>query len=678
MKYVKVVNLTNTDPGNPLLLSFLRTHDSLNFLFLKKYGSSPELFVEKSNSELINTMGMETGEEIFHSGNGLKLSVKGDHRLIELPERNIGDRIFELLDNEDTGFVKLRIRRHYFNDFSKKVDVMYKDNKKLKLREGWKVDIETDNPQVRSYIAHLFSGKNIRVLFRKWRPNAPTVAWWEIVYFIPTRLVTRHESGIKIGATKKSGPIYIDFNKDFHTLIIGSTGSGKSTLVYNIINNILSSNNGKVILIDPHGETAYKLSLTSEEFFQLSGESARGINILNNYNGKNVNYRMAEDFISILKSTREMQFSESFIGPRIEDLISRGIVAISKVKGATIVDLYNIFKSKEARNKIKKVSDDAELTVFLDEIENLPREELLGTERALGRLALDPFIRSLICNPDDDGTLEKEIEKNNLILFNLDRGLFGYEDSRLLSNIFAVYLWFIISSRRDNNYYLFLEEAQDYQSTFISDMISSGRKFGLRLFFITTSFKGISSNLEALFFSNISNYIVLKLSEPDKMNFKQFIGFDVDFPNEYLKFTLISSNIQTRGYTDRVFFEPHRSEFIASNYSFLTDINLEEEVIKKISDIMSTFESRRNIFFIYETFANYLINYEKSVVISAVKKIIKNNPKIHYVGRFNFNTSIISGRFEVFEYIGSGNIGESVPKVFEDTSKFIENVISTK
>ncbi len=678
MKYVKVVNLTKTDPGNPLLLSYLRTHDSLNFLFLKKYGSSPELFIERSNSELINTMGMETGEEIFHSGNGLKISVKGDHRLIELPEKNIGDRIFELLDNEDTGFVKLRIRRHYFNDFSKKVDVLYKDNKKLKLREGWKVDIETDNPQVRSYIAHLFSGKNIRVLFKKWRPNSPTVAWWEIVYFIPTRLVTRHESGIKIGATKKSGPIYIDFNKDFHTLIIGSTGSGKSTLVYNIINNILSSNSGKVILIDPHGETAYKLSLTSKKFFQLSGEIARGINILNNYNGKNVNYRMAEDFISILKSTREMQFSESFIGPRIEDLISRGIVAISKVKGATIVDLYNIFKSKEARNKIKKVSDDAELTVFLDEIENLPREELLGTERALGRLALDPFIRSLICNPDDDGTLEKEIEKNNLILFNLDRGLFGYEDSRLLSNIFAVYLWFIISSRRDNNYYLFLEEAQDYQSTFISDMISSGRKFGLRLFFITTSFKGISSNLEALFFSNISNYIVLKLSEPDKMNFKQFIGFDVDFPNEYLKFTLISSNIQTRGFTDRVFFEPHRSEFIASNYSFLTDINLEEEVIKKISEIISTFESRRNIFFIYETFANYLINYEKSVVISAVKKIIKNNPKIHYVGRFNFNTSIISGRFEVFEYIGSGNIGESVPKVFEDTSKFIENVISTK
>ncbi len=678
MKYVKVVNLTKTDPGNPLLLSFLRTHDSLNFLFLKKYGSSPELFIEKSNSELINTMGMETGEEIFHSGNGLKLSVKGDHRLIELPEKNIGDRIFELLDNEDTGFVKLRIRRHYFNDFSKKVDVLYKDNKKLKLREGWKVDIETDNPQVRSYIAHLFSGKNIRVLFRKWRPNAPTVAWWEIVYFIPTRLVTRHESGIKIGATKKSGPIYIDFNKDFHTLIIGSTGSGKSTLVYNIINNILSSNNGKVILIDPHGETAYKLSLTSKKFFQLSGESARGINILNNYNGKNVNYRMAEDFISILKSTREMQFSESFIGPRIEDLISRGIVAISKVKGATIVDLYNIFKSKEARNKIKKVSDDAELTVFLDEIENLPREELLGTERALGRLALDPFIRSLICNPDDDGTLEKEIEKNNLILFNLDRGLFGYEDSRLLSNIFAVYLWFIISSRRDYNYYLFLEEAQDYQSAFISDMISSGRKFGLRLFFITTSFKGISSNLEALFFSNISNYIVLKLSEPDKMNFKQFIGFDVDFPNEYLKFTLISSNIQTRGYTDRVFFEPHRSEFIANNYAFLTDINLEEEVIKRVSDIMSTFESKRNIFFIYETFANYLINYEKSVVISAVKKIIKNNPKIHYVGRFNFNSSLVSGRFEVFEYIGSGNIGESVPKIFEDTSKFIENVISTK
>ncbi|MGC8546709.1 MAG: helicase HerA domain-containing protein [Thermoplasmata archaeon] len=491
----------------------------------------------------------------------------------------------------------------------------------------------------------------------------------------------RSEKGIKIGNTSKSGPIIIDPNKEFHSLIIGSTGSGKSSLVFNTIKNILKTKSGKVILIDPHGDTAYKLSKTEYNFYEISGESGNGINILLNYDYKNINFRIAEDFVSILKSTREMQFSESFIGPRIEDLISRGIVAISNVQGATIVDLYNIFKSQESRNKILKSNENQELKKFIEEIEVLPKEEIAGTERALGRLALDPFIRSLICNPRDGGILDKEIDKNDLILINLERGLLGYEDSRILSNILAVYIWFIITSKRNGNYYLFLEEAQDYQSKFISDMVSTGRKFGLRIFFITTSFKVISSNLEALFFSNISNYIVMKLSEPDKVDFEKFMGFPINFSDEQLKFTLISSNTQIKGYTDKVLFESHKSKFKESKYSFLTDTENDNDLSIKISDILSTFESREKTFFIYETFANYLSNYEKSKVISNLKKILKENQSVQYIGRFNIDFQKISGRYEVFLFTGTSSavIKQSkIPHLFEIYSDYIESLIVTK
>jgi hypothetical protein len=212
-------------------------------------------------------------------------------------------------------------------------------------------------------------------------------------------------------------------------------------------------------------------------------------------------------------------------------------------------------------------------------------------------------------------------------------------------------------------------------------MVSTGRKFGLRIFFITTSFKVISSNLEALFFSNISNYIVMKLSEPDRVDFEKFIGFPVDFPDEQLKFTLISSNTQIKGYTDKVLFEPHKSKFKESKYNFLTETENDNELFMKISEILSTFESRNKTFFIYETFANYLSNYEKSKVISNLKKILKDNQNVQYIGRFNLDFQRISGRYEVFLFTGTSSavIKQSkIPRLFEIYSDYIESLIVTK
>lgn len=678
MKFTRIRVSKKIDPGNPVMLSYLKNHYSLHLLFLKKFAKPPELYAGKHNENLFKSIGIETGEEIDFDGKGYKLSVRGNHRLINFPEKNIGDRIIEILNNEDAGFVEIKIRRHYFNGNNDKQNHDSRDNGKIGIREGWKVDIRLDNSSVKNYLSHLFSSPAIRTDFRKWFAVSPTIAWWEISYFLPGKCVVKNEKGIKIGKTSKSGPLFIDPDRDFHTLVVGSTGSGKSTLVYNTIKEILKTKSGKVILIDPHGDTAYKLKSIGAKYFEISPESSNGINILFNYGNKEINFKIAEDFVSIIKSTREMQFSESFVGPRIEDLISRGIMALSEISRATIVDLYNIIKNKEAREKLLKYNKNENVKKFLKEIEEIPREEITGTERALGRLVLDPFIRSLTSNPDDNGRLIRGIEENDLLLINLERSIFGYEDSRILSNIFAVYLWFTISSIGKGNYYMFLEEAQDYQSKFISDMISAGRKFGLRIFFITTSFKAISSSVESLFFSNISNYVLLKLSEPDKKDMQEFMGIPIEFQEEPLKFTLISSGIQSSGFTDRILFEHLKRTFIETNYQYITDINPESEIKDRILEVLESFESRSSVYFIYEIFVFHLRDYQKSNVIATLKNIINNNGKVQYMGRVNINFKGINGRFELFKYNGDLSQIKPIPEIFDLFSRYIESMQNTK
>lgn len=678
MKFIRVSITRKIDPGNPVLLSYLKNQSSLHLLYLKNFARPPELYVAKHNENLFRSIGVETGKEIYFEASGPKLSVRGDHRLINFPENNIGDRLFEILNNEDTGFIEIEIKRHYFENKHNRKNPNSKDNRKLEVREGWKVEIRLINPSLKSYISHLFSSPGIKIDFRRWLVTPPTIAWWEVSYFLPGKCVMKNERGLKIGNTAKSGALFIDPEKDYHTLVVGSTGSGKSTLTYNTIKEIISSKLGKVILIDPHGDTAHKLKSTGAKYFEISPEASTGINILFNYGSKEIKFKIAEDFVSIIKSTREMQFSESFVGPRIEDLISRGIIALSEIEGATIVDLYNIIKNQDARDKIMKSYENENVRRYIEEIGEIPREEMAGTERALGRLALDPFIKSLICNPNDRGTLINKMEESDLILINLERSVFGYEDSRILSNIFAVYLWFTISSIGKGNYYMFLEEAQDYQSKLISDMISAGRKFGLRIFFITTSFKAISSNLESLFFSNISNYVVMKLSDPDKIKIQEFMGIPIEFQEEPLKFTLIASGIQTKGFTERTIFEHYRAAFIETKYQYISTSNQEIEIYNRLSDILNSFESRSDIYFIYEIFALYFKEYEKSRVIGILKKIIKDNSKVQYMGRMNINFKGINGRFEVFKYGSEGGGGKLIPEIFELFSRYIESMLNAK
>ncbi|MCL4412274.1 MAG: ATP-binding protein [Candidatus Thermoplasmatota archaeon] len=678
MAYARIESSTRIVQGNPFLISYLKSGKVLKLLFLKEKGCPSRFYVNEESAGVFQSSGFIIGNKIDFKRKGRKIVVNGDSRFLILPEQNIGDRISELLNEEEAGYIEFVFRSHHFTSSKKHDKLVFDENfQKMRERHGWKVIAKFENAALGGYLKHIFSGPSIRTKATKWGFNHPVLAIWEINYFLPSKVNPSGQNGIKIGTTKKAGDIYLDHEKNFHSLLVGSTGSGKSTMVVNIISEIVKNKLGKVILIDPHGDTSRQVEKIEAKKFTISPQSGTGVNVLKTSESKGVNYRVAEDFVSILKSTREMQYTESFVGPRMEDLISRGIYSMTEVKKVTISDFYNAIKNEDSRSKLRELASEDSTRDFLDELETLPREEIIGTERALGRIALDPFIRSYICNPEDNGILNGALDEDDLILINLDRGIIGYEDSRILSNIFAVYIWFLLSTRRTGNYFFFLEEAQDYQSRLISDMISSGRKFGLRIFFVTTSFKGISSNLEAMFFSNISNYIIFRMTEPDKNEFVNFMGEKFQFPSEPRKFILLSGGMQLSGETDAVSFSPGKSGFTVSNYKFVTEQS-SDELRGKLQGIFELFDECENLFFVFEVFAKYLNTYEKKVVIQEVKEMSRNNPKVHYVGRTRLDTEGITGRFEIFEYSGSGKGTNRLPDIFLRVSEGIEKELKKK
>jgi energy-coupling factor transporter ATP-binding protein EcfA2 len=679
MGFQKVESIVPFKENNPFLLSWLSGGKEIEILVQKKKGQPAEIYFSKNNKELLDRSNWKLSESTVFREKGKKIFLKGDSRLLRFGNENYADKMVELLNEEESGFLSITLKPHYFNSYRKsnRKEMEINSDRKLKEVKGWKIVTEFRNENLGNYLAHLFSSPSLRVRKGRIGFNYPVVAWWEVHQFIPTKTYLSDRKGIRIGSTNNRGDIFLDFRKNPHTLISGMSGAGKSSMAVGLMTYILKNRIGKVIVIDPHGDTAKKMKENGAKKFIISPDSPNSINAIRGSEGCGITYRIAEDFVSILKSSREMQYSDPMVGPRMEDLISRGISLLTGIKGMTLVDFYNILKDKEMREKIYSSSNDSDLRKFLGEIGSMTREEKVGTERAIGRLVNDPIIRSLICNPEDNGILEQAISDADLIILDLERSSIGYEDSRLLSNIFALYIWFAISSVRNGDYFLFLEEGQDYQSNFIADMLSSGRKFGLHVFFITTSFKAISDRIESLLFSNVSNYIFMKMTDPDKISIGQFFGRDLDLPKESLDFLFVNSYLVERGRIEPVEFSPQTKEFKIRDFNFITE-RRDNELSMEIDSILSEMERCGSVFFIFEEFVRFFGAYEKSEVISLLKKRINGKSNIHYAGRMTISSGNFKGRHECFEIVGNGVDGCSLPIEFKITSDLISNELRKK
>ncbi|MGC8562406.1 MAG: hypothetical protein ACP5UZ_06435 [Thermoplasmata archaeon] len=76
--------------------------------------------------------------------------------------------------------------------------------------------------------------------------------------------------------------------------------------------------------------------------YVVSPDSQNSLNLIGSWNDKGLAYRVAEDFVSILRSSREVQYTDPMVGPRMEDLITRGISLLEGIKGMTLMDFYNM------------------------------------------------------------------------------------------------------------------------------------------------------------------------------------------------------------------------------------------------------------------------------------------------------------------------------------------------
>ena len=275
-----------------------------------------------------------------------------------------------------------------------------------------------------------------------------------------------------------------------HTHIIGASGTGKSTLLFNLIRQDIENGEG-VAVLDPHGDLIDRilgvmpperigdvvLVDPSDEHFSV------GFNILSAHSNLEKNL-LASDLIAVFQ-----RLSTSW-GDQMNSVLQNAILAfLENDRRGTIADLRRFLIEPPFRNEFLKSVKDAEVVYYWQK--SFPH---LSGNKSIGSILtrLDTFlaqkpIRHMVSQPENRLDFAHIMDSGKILLAKLPEGLLGRENSYLLGTLIVSKFQQIAMSRQAQqaavrkDFWLYIDEFANFITPSMAEILSGARKYRLGL-----------------------------------------------------------------------------------------------------------------------------------------------------------------------------------------------------
>jgi hypothetical protein len=320
-----------------------------------------------------------------------------------------------------------------------------------------------------------------------------------------------------------------------HTHIIGVTGTGKSTLIANLIIQDCQQGLG-LVLFDPHGDLIDDVISHIPEhrlndivlIDPADSEFTVGLNILEAHND------IEKEILSsdLVASFRRLSTSW---GDQMNAVFGNAILAmLESTEGGTLHDLRRFLIEKDYRNKFLQSVSDPSVLYYWHKTYPLLKTNSIGP--ILTRL--DTFlrprtIRNMVIQKRGLD-FEDLINANKIVLVRLPQGLIGTENSYLLGSVILSKIHQAIFARQSksvrNPFFIYLDEFQNFITPSIREMLTGVRKYNVGLVLAHQNLQQLQHEDGELLNSVLGTYtrIVFRVGEPDAKKLTEgFTSFDV-------------------------------------------------------------------------------------------------------------------------------------------------------
>ena len=320
-----------------------------------------------------------------------------------------------------------------------------------------------------------------------------------------------------------------------HTHIIGATGTGKSTLIANLIVQDINKGIG-IALFDPHGDLVDDVMarIPSERITDVvlldaaDTEYPVGLNILEAHND------LEKEILSsdLVASFRKLSTSW---GDQMNAVFGNAIIAIIESRqGGTLHDLRRFLVEKDYREKfLKSIEDPSVLYYWRKEFPLLKTNSIGPILTRLDTFLRPKTIRNMVIQKTGLD-FESLVNTNKIILVKLSQGLIGTENSYLLGSLILSKIHQAALARQKqtarNPFFIYLDEFQNFITPSIKEMLSGVRKYNVGLILSHQDLQQLQREDGELLNSVLGNTytrIVFRVGETDAKRLQDgFTDFD--------------------------------------------------------------------------------------------------------------------------------------------------------
>ncbi|TSC76986.1 MAG: hypothetical protein G01um101431_169 [Parcubacteria group bacterium Gr01-1014_31] len=312
-----------------------------------------------------------------------------------------------------------------------------------------------------------------------------------------------------------------------HMYLIGKTGMGKSTVLENMVVQDIINGEG-VAVVDPHGDFAEKIikyiptsRINDVVYFNPADmDFPISLNVMESANEQH-KHLTASGLVGVFKKL----WADSW-GPRLEYVLRNAILALLDYPGSTLLGVLRILVDKNYRKKvIAKIKDPVVRSFWVDEYSKYPdrfqAEAIAPIQNKVGQFLSTALIRNIVGQVRTSFDIREVMDNQKILIMNLSKGRLGEDASALMGAMMITKIQLAAMSRIDipererKDFYLYVDEFQNFATESFANILSEARKYRLNLIIAHQYVEQVEEEIQAAVFGNVGTIMSFRVGAGD-------------------------------------------------------------------------------------------------------------------------------------------------------------------
>ena len=328
---------------------------------------------------------------------------------------------------------------------------------------------------------------------------------------------------------KKFGVMLDDRRK--HMYVVGKTGVGKTNVLKKMVIQDIENGFGLAYL-DPHGDDVENV---------LEYIPSHRINDIVYFNPSDTAYPIAFNILESVNPEHKHLVADGLMGvftkiwanmwsARMEHILRNCILALLDAPGNTLLGVMRLLIDKDFRKKIvDKVQDPVVKSFWVDEYANyndrFRTEAIAPIQNKVGQFLSSSVIRNIVGQPKSTIDIREMMDSSKILLLNLSKGKIGEDNSNLLGAMMVTKIQLAAMSRVNipeherRDFFLYVDEMQNFVTESFADILSEARKYHLGLIlshqYIAQLATPESTKVRDAIFGNVGTIVCFRVGAAD-------------------------------------------------------------------------------------------------------------------------------------------------------------------